>query len=144
MKLFFLFKKTKTRRFRFSSVILEQKPVWLGFFPVLVRFNFFGFRLIKSKPNRTGWFLKILIGFFSWFGFSIIFFNFFSLIDFFIFSLTLLYDHYIGLYFCLFYTLCCLHSFSWQAFFYYYLYAVVFSCFGWSKTRLKMRFNLYF
>jgi len=37
------------------------KPVWLGFFPVFsvwVRFGFFGFRLIKHKPNRTGWFFQ--------------------------------------------------------------------------------------
>jgi len=30
--------------------------VWLGFFPVWVRFGFFGFQLIK--PNRTSWFFK--------------------------------------------------------------------------------------
>jgi hypothetical protein len=34
------------------------KPVWLGFFPVWVRFDFFGFRLIKPKPNRTSWFFS--------------------------------------------------------------------------------------
>ena len=32
---------------------LGQKPVWLDFFPVWVRFSFFGFRLIKPKPNRS-------------------------------------------------------------------------------------------
>jgi hypothetical protein len=60
----FFLKKTKTGSNRPVSVrlgFLGQKlvqtglarlfPVWLGFFPVLVRFGFFGFRLIK--PNQT-------------------------------------------------------------------------------------------
>jgi hypothetical protein len=54
------FKKTETEpvqtnRFRFGSVILEQKPVQTDLarvFFVWVWFGFFGFRLIKPKPNR--------------------------------------------------------------------------------------------
>ena len=65
-------------------------PIWLGsgsvwlsffrFFSVSVRFGFFSFLLIKPKPNRTGWFFKILIGLigFFFFVFSIIFFPVFS------------------------------------------------------------------
>jgi len=78
----FFLKKTETElksvqtdrfRFRFGSVFLGQKPVWLSFsvlarfdsvfFPVFfglgsVRFSFFGFRLIKPKPNQTGRFFQ--------------------------------------------------------------------------------------
>jgi hypothetical protein len=43
------------RFFRFGSGLAQFFPVWLsflsGFFPV--RCGFFGFRLIKLKPNRT-------------------------------------------------------------------------------------------
>jgi len=54
---------------------------WFFFFLVWVQFNFSGFRLIKSKPNRTEpvGCLKILIGligFFSWFCFFDYFFWF--------------------------------------------------------------------
>jgi hypothetical protein len=50
-------KPVQTDLFRFGSVILEQKPVqisfsvWLGF--SRFGFGFFGFRLIKPKPNRS-------------------------------------------------------------------------------------------
>ena len=48
--------------------------VWLGFFLVfLFRFGFFGFLLIKPKPNRTGRFFKILIDFFQFDFFSYFF-----------------------------------------------------------------------
>jgi len=60
-------KPGQTDRFRFG--FLGKKPVqtglarffrfWLGFFLFWfgsVRFGFFGFLLIKPKPNRTGWF----------------------------------------------------------------------------------------
>jgi hypothetical protein len=70
----FFLKKTETEpkpgqtdRFRFG--FLGKKPVqtglarffrfWLGFFLFWfgsVRFGFFGFLLIKPKPNRTGWY----------------------------------------------------------------------------------------
>jgi len=85
----FFFKKTETEpnpvqtdQFRFS--FLGQKPVQTGlaqFFQVffgLVRLGFFSFRLIKLKPNRTKpvGILKILIGFFSRFGFFGYFFLF--------------------------------------------------------------------
>jgi hypothetical protein len=79
-KSIFFFKKTETEpksvqtdRFRFSSFrfgFLGQNPVQTGFgsvffglawffsglarfFSVWVRFGFFGFRLIKLKPNRS-------------------------------------------------------------------------------------------
>ena len=71
-EIFFLKKKPKpgqTDRFRFGLVFLGQNrfnpvwfgfgsvfPVWLGFFSgflsVSVRFGFFGFLVIKLKPNR--------------------------------------------------------------------------------------------
>jgi len=62
-EIFFLKKKPKpvqTDRFRFGSVqFLGKKPVqtglarfFSGFFFVSVRFGFFGFLLIKPKPNR--------------------------------------------------------------------------------------------
>jgi hypothetical protein len=65
-EIFFL-KKTETGSnrpvsVRFGSIVLGQKPVqtglalffWFGsvFFPDWVRFGFFGFRLVKLKPNR--------------------------------------------------------------------------------------------
>jgi hypothetical protein len=46
------FFRTKTGSNRFASVFFG-----LG----SVRFSFIGFRLIKPKQNRTGWFFKILI-----------------------------------------------------------------------------------
>ena len=57
----FFLKKTETGSNRPVLVILEKnrfKPVWLGFFPVWVRFGFFGFKLIKPKPNRTSRFFS--------------------------------------------------------------------------------------
>jgi len=71
-------KKPKPNRNRFKPtgfgsirfVFLEQKLVqtslarffliWLGLaqFFQLGRFGFFGFRLIKTKPNQTGWFFQ--------------------------------------------------------------------------------------
>jgi hypothetical protein len=68
MKLKKKFKKTETGSnrpvsVRFGSIVLGQKPVQTGltrffrfgsgFFPDWVRFGFFGFRLIKLKPNRS-------------------------------------------------------------------------------------------
>jgi hypothetical protein len=64
----FWFFRTKTGSNRFGSV----------FFPVWVWFGFFGFRLIKPKPNRTGRFFKIFNRFnrfFSRFGFFSYFFS---------------------------------------------------------------------
>jgi len=78
--------------FRFGSVF----PVWLGFFsgflPVSVQFGFFGFLLIKPKPNRTGRFFQKCNRFnrfffsvrFFWFFFS----SFLGLIGFPVFLLT--------------------------------------------------------
>jgi len=60
---------------------------WIGlawFVLVSVRFGFFGFLLIKLKPNRTGWFVKNFNQFFS----VIFFSSFLSLIDFSVFLLT--------------------------------------------------------
>ena len=71
IKIFF-FKKTKTGSNRPVSVrFFGQKPVQTGlawffqfcsvffrFFSVWIRFGFFSFRLIKPKPNRTGWFFQ--------------------------------------------------------------------------------------
>ena len=48
--------------------------VWLGFF-VWVRFDFFYFRFIKPKPNRTGRFFKNSNRFFLWFDFFCYFFS---------------------------------------------------------------------
>jgi len=96
----------------FGSVpfnFLGQKPVqtglaqfFSGFFCLdLVRLGFFGFRLIKPKPNRTGQFFlsfNRFNRFFSRFGFfGYLFFGFLGLIDFFIFLLTptLLYIYFI-------------------------------------------------
>ena len=102
-----IFKKKKpkpgqTDRFRFGSVFYGKnrfKPVWLGFswfwlgflgfsglarffsgfFSVSVRFGFFGFLLIKPKPNRNGRFFQNFNQFnlvFFRFVFSIIIFQF--------------------------------------------------------------------
>jgi hypothetical protein len=90
----------QTDRFRFG--FLGQKPVQTGlarffqfgsvlarfFFSLgLVRFSFFGFRLIKSKPNRTGRFFQNFNRFFSQFDFFGYFFfsDFLGLIGFFSF-----------------------------------------------------------
>jgi len=92
--IFFLKKKPKpgqTDRFRFG--FLGKKPVqtglarffrfWLGFslfgsvfsgfFSVSVRFCFFGFLLIKPKPNRTGRFFQNFNRFNRFFFFSSVF-----------------------------------------------------------------------
>jgi len=82
----------------FGSVFL----VWLGFFRFFVgfgsvRFGFFGFLLIKPKPNRTGRFFQkfnrfnrffFRFGFFGYF-----FFGFLGLIGFSVFLLTPNYDY---------------------------------------------------
>jgi len=84
-------KPVQTGRFRFDSVFYDKnrfKPVWLGFFglalsfPVWLQFGFFIFRLIKPKPNQTGWFFQIFNRFnqfFSRFGFFGYFFLIFLL-----------------------------------------------------------------
>jgi len=56
--------KNQPAHFRFGSVILEQKPVQtslvrfglvsIRFGLVSIRFGFFDFKLIKPKPNRSG------------------------------------------------------------------------------------------
>jgi hypothetical protein len=103
IEIFFFEKKTKPNRNRvkptdFGSVRFFQgknrfKPIWLGFFrffrffrfgsvffsgflSVLVRFGFFGFLLIKPKPNRTGRFFK-KCNRFNRFFFSVRFFRLF-------------------------------------------------------------------
>jgi hypothetical protein len=67
--------------------LLAFLSVWLGFLTVFlclgsVRFVFFCFRLIKRKPNRTGWFFQNFNRFFSRFGFFgyflLLFFGFFA------------------------------------------------------------------
>jgi len=65
----------------FSSVILY-------FLTKTVRLRFFGFGLMKSKPNRTEYFFKYsnwFIRFFSWFDFFSYFFCFLGLICFSVF-----------------------------------------------------------
>ena len=64
--------------FQFCSVF----PVWLGFFSGFFRF-WFGFLLIKPKPNRTGRFFQKFNRFF----FSVRFFQFFFLVFRFFYSL---------------------------------------------------------
>jgi hypothetical protein len=89
-------KKTETGSNRSVSVrfgFLEQKPVqtgltqfsrfWLDFFPVFsgsgsVQFGFFGSKLKKPEPNRTGLFFQNFNRFFSRFGFFGYFFSVFS------------------------------------------------------------------
>ena len=44
--------------FRFWLGFLGFFRFWLGFLSVSVRFGFFGFLLIKPKPNRTGRFFQ--------------------------------------------------------------------------------------
>ena len=109
-------KPSQTDRFRFG--FLRQKPIqtglarffqfWLGFlgfgsvFPVLarfgsvfsgfllvsVRFGFFGFLVIKPKPNWPAGFFKNLIGFFFVRFFRFFFSGFLGLIGFPVFLLT--------------------------------------------------------
>jgi hypothetical protein len=111
-KFFFLKKKPKpgqTDRFRFGFFMAKTGSnrfgsvfsVWLGFFSgflsVSVRFGFFGFLLIKPKPNRTGRFFQKFNRFnrvffrFGFFGFF--FFGFLGLIGFLVFFLNSNYDH---------------------------------------------------
>jgi flagellar biosynthesis protein FlhB len=82
---FFFFKKSGSNWF--GSVLAQFFPVWLGFFlvwlvfsgfsSVWVRFGFFGFRLIKPKLNRTGWFFQNFNRFFfSQFSFFVYLFLF--------------------------------------------------------------------
>jgi hypothetical protein len=85
--------------FRFWLGFLGFGSVWLGFFPVFfrfrfgsIRFVFFGFMLIKPKPNRTGRFFQNFNRFNRFFFgsvFSVIFFSgFLGLIGFLVFLLT--------------------------------------------------------
>jgi len=82
------FFRTKTGLNRFGSVFSCLTRFFLFGFDS-IRFDFFGFRLIKPKPNQIGQFFKILInliGFFSRFGFFNYFFSSFpGLISFLIF-----------------------------------------------------------
>ena len=102
---FFFLKKAGSNWF--GSVLAQFFPVWLGFFlvwlvfsgfsSVWVRFGFFGFRLIKPKLNRTGWFFQNFNRFFFHSSvFSFIYFCFLGLIGFLIYLLTLemLIDYY--------------------------------------------------
>jgi hypothetical protein len=79
-------KPVQTDLFRFGSVILEQKPVQISFFG-LARFfsvwvRFFRFQTYKTETKPVN-FLKIIISFFSQFGFFSYFFSsFLDLIDF--------------------------------------------------------------
>ena len=88
---FFLKKKTETGKkpvqtglarfwlnfFQFGSVFFWFGLFFPDFFSVWVRFGFFGFRLIKPKLNRTGWFFQNFNRFFfSQFGFFIYLFLF--------------------------------------------------------------------
>ena len=98
-----VFKKNETEPepvqtdwFWFGSVILEQKPVQTGlalffglarFFSGLGSVQFFRFQAYKTKTEPVG-FLKILIDFFSQFGFLVIFSCFLNLISFLVFFLT--------------------------------------------------------
>jgi len=85
----FFFKKPKpvqTDRFWLFWEKNRFKPVWLGFFPVWVQFDFFDFRLIKPKPNRTSQFFQNsnrFNRFFSRFSFFGYFFRFNRFFDFF-------------------------------------------------------------
>jgi hypothetical protein len=63
-----VFIKNKVMKLNFLKKKNRFKPVWLGFSVWLgffrfgsifsVRFGFFIFKLIKPKPNRTGWFFQ--------------------------------------------------------------------------------------
>jgi hypothetical protein len=75
-----LFFRTKTGLNRFGSVFLGLARFWLGFFCVglvfffgSVQFGFFGFLLIKPKPNRTDRFFQN----FNWFFYGSVFLVFF-------------------------------------------------------------------
>ena len=72
---------------RFFSVLARFFRFWLGFFPVSVRFGFFGFLFIKPKPNRTGRFFQ-KINRFNRFFFGYFFSGFLGLIGFPFFLLT--------------------------------------------------------
>jgi hypothetical protein len=87
---------------RFFPVLARFFSVWLGFsglarffsgfLSVLVRFGFFGFLLIKPKPNRTSRVFQ-KFNWFNWFFFSVRFFQLFfsgflGLIGFLVFLLT--------------------------------------------------------
>ena len=88
----FGFFRTKTGSNRFGSVFSVLSSVFFGlaqFFPVWVRFGFFGFSLIKQNRTEPVGFLKILIGFFSRFGFFNYFSSFLNLIDFYVFFFPL-------------------------------------------------------
>ena len=99
------FFRTKTGSNWFDSIfsVWIGFPVWISFsvwlsfsgltwfFFVWFRFSFFGFRLIKPKPNQTEpiGFFKILIGFFHSSIFSVIFFRFSWFFSFFTHPLAL-------------------------------------------------------
>jgi hypothetical protein len=93
---YFIFKKTETElksgqtdRFWFgffraktgSNRLGSVFPVLARFFSGFFRFGFFGFLLIKPKPNQTGWFFQnfnrfnrfFSVIFFGLIGFSIFF-----------------------------------------------------------------------
>jgi hypothetical protein len=89
MKLKKIKKKTETGSNRPVSVRLfldknQFKPVWLGFFPRLGSVQVFWFQAYKIETEPVSFF-KILIGFFSSFGFFSFFFCFLSLIGFLVF-----------------------------------------------------------
>jgi hypothetical protein len=78
------FFRTKTGSNRFGSVFCRFGSFFSGFSSVW--FGFFGFRLIKLKLNRTGWFFQNFNRFnqfFSQFGFFSYFFQVFSVFRFF-------------------------------------------------------------
>ena len=75
----FLSKKKKLNRNFFLKKPKLGQTGLARFFPVLVRFGFFGFLLIKPKPNRTGWFFQNFYRFNRFF-FQFGFFSFFFLI----------------------------------------------------------------
>ena len=77
--------------FRFDLVFPGLTRFFSGFFSVWVQFSFFGFRLIKPKPNWTGQFFQNSNWFFFtiWF-FQIFFSGFLDLISFSVFFLPLL------------------------------------------------------
>ena len=86
----FGFFREKTGSNRFDSIFLVLARFFSGFLSVSVRFGFFGFLLIKPKPNRTEptRFFKNLIGFFSVRFFLLFFSGFLGLIGFPVFLLT--------------------------------------------------------
>jgi hypothetical protein len=74
------------RFFRFGSIFYRFGLVFFGLGSV--RFGFFGFRLIKPKPNRNGWFFQNFnpfnMFFFHGSVFSVIFFWFSRFFGFFV------------------------------------------------------------